>query len=125
MAGQARQRGTGGTGRSSRAASPSLAAVVQSAAVSGSDPGLTSSILTTTAMEPARPVPPATRAGFRTLLMRGLEPEEAANLTAFMNGIPLTERSWKLNEVNRLLFLRELNRQGRIGGADEAGSLLH
>ena len=52
--------------------------------------------------------------------MRGLAPDEAANLTAFMNGIPLTERSWKLTEVNRLLFLRELNRRGRFGEAGEA-----
>lgn len=51
--------------------------------------------------------------------MRGLEPEEAANITALMNGIPPTERSWKLNEVNRLLFLRELNRQGRFGESGE------
>ena len=120
MAGQARQRGTGGTGRSSRVASPSLAAVVPAVAESGSGHGITSSILSTTRREPARPRPPATRAAFRTLLMRGLAPDEAANLTAFMNGIPLTERSWKLTEVNRLLFLRELNRRGRFGEAGEA-----
>jgi hypothetical protein len=52
--------------------------------------------------------------------MRGLAPDEASNLTAFMNGIPVTERGWKLNEVNRLLFLRELNRQGRFGETAEA-----
>ncbi|HEY6058933.1 MAG TPA: hypothetical protein VIV06_12945 [Candidatus Limnocylindrales bacterium] len=40
-----------------------------------------------------------------------------------MNGIPLTERNWKLNEVNRLLFLRELNRRGRF--AETSGACGH
>jgi hypothetical protein len=50
--------------------------------------------------------------------MRGLAPDEAANLTAFMSGIPVGEASWTLAQVNRLLFLRELQRSGRFGARD-------
>ncbi len=124
MAGRARQRGTGATGRSSRGASRSLAAVVLCADVSGSAPRTTPLIPSTTALEPDRPLPPTTGATFRMLLTRGLAPEEAANLTAFMNGLPLTERSWRLDEVNRLLFLRELERQGHFGGTDGASAFV-
>ncbi len=62
--------------------------------------------------------PLATRAMYRTLLVRGLTPDEAANLTAFLAGLTLGERPWTLNQVNRLLFLRELVRTGRFGGTD-------
>jgi hypothetical protein len=57
------------------------------------------------------------------LLLRGLAPEEAANLTAFLCGIHVGSQPWKLDEVNRLLFLRELQNAGRFGfhdGATEA-----
>jgi hypothetical protein len=59
-----------------------------------------------------------TRAIFRVLMMRGLAADEAANLTAYMCGIPVGERHWTIGEVNRLLFLRELARTGRFGAAD-------
>jgi hypothetical protein len=52
------------------------------------------------------------------LLVRGLAPDEAANLTAFLAGLALGERPWTLAQVNRLLFLRELVRVGRFGRAD-------
>jgi hypothetical protein len=55
--------------------------------------------------------------------MRGLAPDEAANLTAFMSGIPVGEQTWKLKEINQLLFLRELQRSGRFGEAD--GEAVH
>jgi len=61
-----------------------------------------------------------TRVTYRTLLLRGLAPDEAANLTAFLSGIPVTEHHWKLNEVNRLLFIRALARSGRFGDQDGA-----
>lgn len=61
---------------------------------------------------------PATKATYRTLLMRGLQPDEAANLTAFMCGIHVGEQRWTLPQVNQLLFLRELRRVGRFGKAD-------
>lgn len=55
---------------------------------------------------------------YRMLLMRGLTPEEAANLTAFACGIPTAEVHWSLRQVNQLLFLRELARSGRFGALD-------
>jgi hypothetical protein len=55
-----------------------------------------------------------TRTIYRALLMRGLRPSEAANLTAFLSGIHVGDHEWKLVEVNRLLFLRELETSGRL-----------
>lgn len=55
---------------------------------------------------------------YRLLLMRGLAPEEAANLTAFLCGIPVGEVHWSLRQVNQLLFLREMARTGRFGRQD-------
>ncbi|HEU4572644.1 MAG TPA: hypothetical protein VFR93_08145 [Candidatus Limnocylindrales bacterium] len=55
---------------------------------------------------------------YRTLLARGLAPDEAANLTAFLAGLEVGERPWTLRQVTRLLFLRELARTGRLGGLD-------
>jgi hypothetical protein len=73
---------------------------------------------------PTEPTIPATstttRVTYRTLVLRGLAPDEAANLTAFLSGIPVTEHHWKLNEVNRLLFIRALARSGRFGERDGA-----
>ncbi len=59
-----------------------------------------------------------TGATYRQLLMKGLAPDEAANLTAFLCGIPVADVHWSLRQVNRLLFLRELARTGRFGSAD-------
>ena len=111
MAGQGR-RGPRRAGRSSEVASwPVLAAA--SAAGSGSR------IAPTTASSPdGGTTPPATRTTYRTLLLKGLAPEEAANLTAFLCGIPIGTQHWKLPEVNRLLFLRGLQQGGRFGHDD-------
>jgi hypothetical protein len=62
--------------------------------------------------------PPATRSLYRLLQMKGLSPAEAANLTAFMCGLPATGHDWSLRQVNQMLFLREMNRTGRFGKAD-------
>jgi len=59
-----------------------------------------------------------TRSTYRQLLMKGLAPDEAANLTAFLCGIPVADVHWSLRQVNLLLFLRELARSGRFGPAD-------
>lgn len=59
-----------------------------------------------------------TRSTYRRLLMRGLAPDEAANLTAFLCGIPIADVHWSLRQVNQLLFLREMARTGRFGSAD-------
>jgi hypothetical protein len=117
MAGQARSRGTRGTGRSSRAARswPVLAAA--SVDASGSSTGTTQGTLTASpAWKAGRDL--ATRPTYRNLMMRGLAPDEAANLTAFLSGIHVGAQTWKLREINELLFLRELNRIGRFGASD-------
>ena len=59
-----------------------------------------------------------TRSTYRLLQMKGLAPDEAANLTAFLCGIPVADVHWSLRQVNLLLFLRELARSGRFGPAD-------
>jgi hypothetical protein len=59
-----------------------------------------------------------TRSTYRQLLMKGLAPDEAANLTAFLCGIPVADVHWSLRQINLLLFLRELARSGRFGIAD-------
>lgn len=55
-----------------------------------------------------------TRATYRSLLMRGLAPDEAANLTAFLAGIAIGEGRWTLRQINQLLFLRAMNRTGQF-----------
>ena len=66
----------------------------------------------------AAAVPPATRPAYRLLLMQGMNPTEAANLTAFMCGLPTTDLHWSLKQVNQLLFLRSMRQAGRFGGSD-------
>lgn len=66
---------------------------------------------------------PATRATYRLLLLKGLAADEAANLTAYLCGLPVGEAHWTLSEVNRLLFLRELSRTGRWGLDPDTGRL--
>ena len=107
MAGQAR-RGAQGQ-RSSRGASswPVLAAV--SAAGSGS--------ATATSSPPASPEATPelpTRSTYRSLIIRGLAPDEAANLTAWMAGINVGDSRWTLRQINQLLFLRQMNRSGHF-----------
>lgn len=51
---------------------------------------------------------------YRRLILSGLAPTEAANLTAFLCGLPVGASPWRLREVNQLLFLRELHRCGRF-----------
>ena len=61
----------------------------------------------------------ATRETYRALLLRGFTPGEAANLTAYLSGIEVGgSRPWRLADIDRLLFLRELCRTGRIGSDD-------
>jgi hypothetical protein len=61
-----------------------------------------------------------TRRTIRLLMLRGLAPSEATNLTAFLCGIPVTDRHWELREINEMLFLRDLQRRGRFGPSDGA-----
>jgi hypothetical protein len=60
------------------------------------------------------------RSTYRELVSRGLEASEAANLTAFINGLAVVGQPWKINELSHVLFLRELCRLGRFGETDGA-----
>ena len=112
MAGQAR-RGAQGRGRSSRADSwPVLAAA--SVAESGSVIAGTSP-----AASPESTPELPTRSTYRNLIIRGLAPDEAANLTAWLAGIEVGEAHWTLRQVNQLLFLRQMNRSGHFTEAPD------
>jgi hypothetical protein len=50
--------------------------------------------------------------------MKGMAPDEAANLTAYLAGIPVGEAHWTLKQINQLLFLRQMQQTGRFGGTD-------
>jgi hypothetical protein len=63
---------------------------------------------------------PPTRTTYRTLLLKGMAPEEAANLTAYLAGIPIGDSNWTLKQINQLLFLRQMQRTGRYGDGTEA-----
>jgi hypothetical protein len=67
-----------------------------------------------------RPGLPTTRATYRTLLLKGMAPEEAANLTAYLAGIPIGDSTWTLKQINQLLFFRQMARMGRFGHRDES-----
>lgn len=111
-------RGSGHPSRGGRSL-PAVAAV--SAGASGSTTSTRPAFRPRTATEPAFPSrDTATRATYRHLLMRGLAPDEASNLTAFLCGIHVGDQHWQLAEVNRLLFLRELARTGSWGANDGA-----
>lgn len=120
-----RRSGARATGASSPGADLRPAAEAGSAVGSGSS--------TSTAPRPTAARPnqtpansdPATRATFRLLLLKGLAPDEAANLTAYLCGLPVSEARWTLGEINRLLFLRELSRSGRWGLDDGVRRRLH
>jgi hypothetical protein len=63
-----------------------------------------------------------TRSTYRLLLMRGLDPADAANLTAYLCGISVGGTHWTIGEINRLLFLRRLARSGRWAAGEDAAS---
>jgi hypothetical protein len=82
--------------------------------------GSTATVTRTANLEPCGPAEIPTRTTYRLLLTRGLDPTEAANLTAYLCGIDVTGTPWSIGEVNRLLFLRNLARSGRWGPGDDA-----
>ena len=86
MAGQVR-RGTRGQGRSPRGDSSSLVLAAASAAVSGS---ATATSIVEIMVETQRSL--ATRSTYRHLLLKEIKPDEAANLTAYMAGIPVSDK---------------------------------
>lgn len=112
MAGQAR-RSTRGQGRSSRGDSSWSVLAAASAVASGS--------ATDTRPAPSPETRPGmpTRTTYRTLLLKGMAPDEAANLTAYLAGIPIGDSNWTLKQINQLLFLRQMQRTGRYGDGTE------
>jgi len=53
-----------------------------------------------------RPVAASLKATYRALLARGLETGEAANLTAFLHGLPSAGFKWTLPEVEAIIHRR-------------------
>lgn len=103
MAGQTRSRTTRSHGRPARGDRSRAVAVPAASAAR-----------TTT----AAPTDVPTRSTYRMLVMRGLAPDEAANLTAFLSGLHVGDQRWDLKELNKLLFLRDMQRSGRFGETD-------
>ena len=112
MAGQAHRGSRDLTQSCQRVSSPARRAAASAAA-----PG--DALISPTTVVPAIDPSVATLPTHRALVRHGLTVAEAANLTAYLCGIPLREVQWSLSQVNRLLFLRELHRTGRIGEAFE------
>lgn len=112
MAGQER-RGSRGHAQSSLEGSPLALAAERSAGGSGS-----AATTPTASPEPATTPAPTPRAVWRLLQMRGMTPDEAANLTAFLYGLPTADLHWSLPQLNKLLFLRQMRQDGRFGNAD-------
>ena len=116
MAGQA-HRGSRDRGHSSHHDSPVALVAAGSAAGPGTEPtistanqGQASSSATATA--------PTPRSVWRLLQMKGMTPDEAANLTAFLYGLPTADLRWTLPQLNQLLFLRKMQQSGRFGAED-------
>lgn len=53
-----------------------------------------------------RPISASLKATYRALLARGLEAGEAANLTAFLHGLPSANFEWTLPEVEAIVHRR-------------------
>ena len=77
----------------------------------------TQSSNTPASVDAAAPAPArdTTRTTYRRLRMAGLSAREAGSLTAHMTGLPIVPGGWRVEEVERLLFVRELVRTGRMG----------
>ena len=57
-------------------------------------------------------------ATYRDLVTRGFASGEAANLTAYLNDLPIEEQPWTLRQVNAVVFLRKLRESGQFGSND-------
>jgi hypothetical protein len=69
-----------------------------------------------------RPVAVSLKATYRALLARGLEAGEAANLTAFLHGLPSAGFRWSLPEIEaivqrRIAHAADLRREAVAAGA--------
>ena len=56
------------------------------------------------------------RATFMGLRLKGFSVQEAGNLTARLEGIGVIDGGWTIQEVQRLLFVRELVTSHRLEG---------
>lgn len=72
---------------------------------------------TPASLDEAAPAPArdTARTTYRRLRMAGLSAREAGSLTAHLTGLPIVPGGWRVEEVERLLFVRELVRTGRMG----------
>jgi len=61
---------------------------------------------------------PTASENYRHLLARGFRSAEAANLAAFMGGLPIGDQPWTIDAVSKILFLRELHRSSAFGPDD-------
>jgi hypothetical protein len=75
-------------------------------------PSTTPPSLDAAAAEPARDTVGMT---YRRLRIAGLSAREAGTLTAHLTGLPIVPGGWRVEEIERLLFVRELVRTGRMG----------
>jgi hypothetical protein len=61
---------------------------------------------------------PRPAAAYRQLVMQGLTPAEAANITAVMRGLSIATTPWTVREIDHVLFLRAMREAGRFGPND-------
>src|SRR5690349_17308211 len=66
-----------------------------------------------------RPISASLKATYRALLARGLEAGEAANLTAFLHGLPSAGVKWSLSEIDAIIQ-RRLNHAAEVRAASVA-----
>lgn len=53
-----------------------------------------------------QPIEASLKSTYRALLARGLDPGEAANLTAFLHGLPSEDFHWTLPEIEAIVRRR-------------------
>jgi len=73
-------------------------------------------------------VPATTHDLYGQLVSLGLDPGEATQLTAYLNGLRAGAGPWTLTQLNTMLFLRHLYRAGIFGPDDRMtpiGSIGH
>jgi DNA-binding transcriptional regulator YbjK len=63
-----------------------------------------------------RPLSASLKATYRALLARGLEAGEAANLTAFLHGLPSAGFTWSLAEIDSIIQ-RRINHAAEVRAA--------
>ncbi len=75
-----------------------------------------------------RTVETSLRATYRALLARGLEAGEAANLTAFLHGLPSADFHWTLPEIEAIVRRRlqhAADQRAAVTGHPHAGDRAH